>query len=124
MDEDPWGNPDDTVDVQPGSGRVLNLDLDPAACTLSGDSSGRCGDMLDVGSRIDVSGNQNDRARLQVRIHVYQQPRLYLRCLHSPIWPQVGDTVTFKADVLDANMRPVLADRIELRQPAGTGSDR
>lgn len=122
MDEDPWGNPDDAVDVNPASGRVLNMDLNPIDCTLSGDTTGRCGDMLDVGSRLDVSGDEDDRSRMQVRVRVYPEPRLYVRCLHSPIWPQVGDRVTFKVDALDANMRPVLADQIELRQPAGAES--
>jgi len=123
MDSDGFLNPDDTVDVQPGSGRVLQLDLNPGTCIISGEASGRCGDILDVGSRIDVSGNQSDRARMQVRVRVYPQPRLYVRCLHSPIWPQPGDTVTFRADVLDANMRPVVSDRIELRQPAATATN-
>ncbi len=118
MDSDGFLNPDDTVDVQPGDGRVLQLDLSPATCTISGEATGRCGDILDVGSRIDLSGEQSDRARLQVRIPVYDRPRLYVRCLHSPIWPQTGDTVTFRAETLDANMRPIVADRIELRQPA------
>jgi len=125
MDSDGFLNPDDTVDVQPGSGRVLELDLNPATCTISGEATGRCGDILDVGSRIDVSGNQSDRARMQLRIRVYEQPRLYVRCLHSPIWPQTGDTVTFTAETLDANMRPIVADRIELLQPAtGAGNVR
>jgi hypothetical protein len=125
MDSDGFLNADDTVDVQPGGGRVLELDLNPARCTISGEATGRCGDILDVGSRIDVSGNQSDRARLQMRVRVYDQPRLYVRCLHSPIWPQPGDTVTFTADTLDANMRPIVADRIELLQPStGTGNVR
>ncbi len=119
MDSDGFLNPDDTVDVQPGAGRVLQLDLNPSTCNITGEATGRCGDILDVGSRIDVSGNQSDRARMQVRIRIHNRPRLYVRCLHSPIWPQAGDTVTFTADALDANMRPVVADRIELRQPAG-----
>lgn len=112
-------NADDTVDVQPGGGRVLNLDLNPSTCALSGDASGRCGDILDVGSRMDVSGNESDRARMQVRVRVYQQPRMYVRCLHSPIWPQPGDVVKFRMEALDANMRPIVADNISLRQPAG-----
>ena len=123
MDSDGFLNADDTVDVQPGSGRVLQLDLDPVTCTITGEASGSCGDILNVGSRIDVSGNQSDRARMQVRIQVYDTPRLYVRCIHDPIWPQVGDTVTFTAETLDANMRPIVADRIELQQPAsGTGN--
>jgi hypothetical protein len=123
MDSDGALNPDDTVDVQPGSGRVLELDLNPSTCDITGEVTGRCGDILDVGSRIDVSGNQSDRARMQMRIRVYATPRLYVRCLHSPIWPQSGDIVTFTAETLDANMRPVVSDRIELRQPAsGTGN--
>jgi hypothetical protein len=123
MDSDGFLNADDTVDVQPGGGRVLELDLNPAACTFSGEATGRCGDILDVGSRIDVSGNQSDRARMQMRVQVYRTPRLYVRCLHSPIWPQVGDTVTFTAETLDANMRPIVSDRIELLQPStGTGN--
>lgn len=123
MDSDGWANPDDTVDVQPGGGRVLELNLNPSACTISGEASGRCGDVLDVGARIDVSGNESDRARMQLRIEVHDPPRLYVRCIHKPIWPQAGDLVTFTADVLDANMRPVVADRIELLQPAGGGGN-
>jgi hypothetical protein len=122
MDEDPWGNPDDKVDVNPVSGRVLNMNLSPMECTLSGDVTGRCGNMLDVGSRLDLSGDENDRSRMQVRVRVYPEPRLYVRCLHSQSGPQVGDRVIFKADALDANMRSVLADQIELRQPAGAES--
>ena len=116
MDDD-WFS-DDTVDVQPGGGRVLNLSLNLAACTLSGDATGRCGDIVDVASRMDLSGDQAGRARLQVRVNLYRQPRLYVRCLHSPIWPQTGDAVTFNVEALDANMRPVIADSIALRQPA------
>ncbi|QBQ54971.1 hypothetical protein [Nitrosococcus wardiae] len=123
MDSDGFLNPDDTVDIQPGAGRVLELDLNPASCVISGEATGRCGGLLDVNSRIDVSGNQSDRARMQLRIQVYDSPRVYVRCLHSPIWPQPGDTVTFSAEALDANMRPIVADRIALRQPAtGAGT--
>lgn len=123
MDSDGFLNPDDTVDVQPGGGRVLELDLDPSACTISGEASGICGDILNVGSRIDVSGNQSDRARMQMRVRVHNTPRLYIRCIHDPIWPQTGDTVKFTAETLDANMRPIVSDRIELRQPAsGSGN--
>lgn len=125
MDSDGFLNADDTVDVQPGGGRVLELDLNPARCTISGEAAGRCGDILDVDSRIDVSGNQSDRARMQMRVQVYTTPRLYVRCLHSPVWPQPGDMVTFTAETLDANMRPIVADGIELLQPAsGTGNVR
>ena len=121
--EDADSNDDDTIDVSP-VGRHLNVDLSVNSagngCTISGEDTGSCGDILNVNARMDTSGTSNDRARMQSRINVYERPRVNIACSHDPIWPMPGENVTFTAQTFDANMQPLRVEEIRILQPSRT----
>ena len=107
-------NDDDTVDVKPGPGRILHLELITSSCDIQGDATGTCGDILNVASRIKREGNQSTMARIQFRIQRYIEPRLRLQCLHSPIWPQPGKPATIQANFFTADNEPLKADQLQV----------
>ncbi len=118
MDAD--NNADDRVDIQPGLGRVLHMTVTPSTCRIQGDVTGRCAGPFDARGRIVASGEQDDRARIQVRVELRRPPPFALRCLHSPLWPRPGQTVSIRAEALDSQLDPVVADGIQIGV-AGTG---
>ncbi|RDJ93916.1 hypothetical protein B4Q13_18580 [Lacticaseibacillus rhamnosus] len=48
----------------PGPGHALSLNIDPTACTISGDATGNCGDSL-----VSI-GNNGQRAELHFHVEV------------------------------------------------------
>ena len=113
---------DNRVDVNPGSGKTLNLNINLGGCSIGGDVSGICQDT------ITVRGTDNDRAEMQFRIEIEFPftPGLKIKCLHDPIWPQATDTVTFTASTFDDSFTAKFANSIELwinnpATPAQTG---
>jgi hypothetical protein len=96
---------DDQCDISP-VGEDIDLILDLAACTVSGELSGNCGETISSGV-----------GSFQFRIEVDEPPSapgLQGTCIHSPLWPQEGDTVTITANSLDGTLSPRLADSIEI----------
>jgi len=95
---------DDRCDVSP-DGDELDFTLDLAACTVSGETSGDCGAVLE------------GDAALRFRVSVEEPTSVagfQMTCIHSPIWPQPGDTVTITAASLDDSLTSRLADSIEI----------
>jgi hypothetical protein len=95
---------DDRCDVSP-DGDELDFVLDLASCTVSGETSGACGEELE------------GDAALRFRVSIEEPTSvtgLQMKCIHSPMWPQPGETVTITAEALDDSLSGRLADSIEI----------
>jgi hypothetical protein len=84
-----------------GDDDKCNIDLDLRInlidnCQVSGDVSGSCNTTIlpPTGPFIEFKITVEERPRT---------PRLAIRCLHTPIWPQPGNTVGIIAEALDGN---------------------
>jgi hypothetical protein len=95
---------DDVCDISP-VGKGINISLDLAACLVSGELAGACGQTL--------AGTNGFEFHVDVE-EPPSAPGLEVRCQHSPIAPQPGDTVTITASALDGALDPRLADAIEI----------
>ncbi len=89
---------DDTADVIPDGTISLKIGLRP--CVLSGDLTGICG------QPIATSGGDKVVFKVDVILPT-STPGLRMQCLHSPIWPKPGDTVTITATALDGAANPM-----------------
>jgi hypothetical protein len=98
---------DEHVDIGIEAGRDLLLWVDLAECRLRADIDPPPGEPLDefpCGQTILSHGTATDSAALRFRIEVEfppSTPGTNARCLHSPIRPLPGDTVTILAQILD-----------------------
>jgi hypothetical protein len=95
---------DDLADAAPNGGRSLDLTVNLLPCSVSGEVSGGCA------STIIATGTESDKIELRFRIEVEPPPSINgfnIRCLHAPLWPQSGQTVTVSAQVLDDNLNPI-----------------
>ncbi|HEV8404496.1 MAG TPA: hypothetical protein VGQ13_01190 [Nitrososphaera sp.] len=104
---------DDESDIDPGSERDLDLSVSLAPCTVSGELTGGCAVTLETSG----SNTDNDSSTLQFIIVVTEPPSSpgnNVSCIHAPIWPQPGDTVTITATALDGVAAPKVADTIEI----------
>jgi hypothetical protein len=102
---------DDQSDINPNPGRALSLTVTLAPCSVSGDVACRCGTTL------TSAGTEDDRSQVWFRVEVVEPPTapgLNVRCVHDPIWPQPGDTVTITATSLDSTLGPRIANNIEI----------
>ncbi len=105
---------DDPVDIDNGTGRVLDLDLNLATCRISRDANGNCG------QQIRRRGFSDDRAEIRFRITAEEPVAaqdLMVRCLHSRIWPQPGQNVAITAEALTGSgtaLSRESVDRIEI----------
>lgn len=103
--------PDDQADLDPGLGRPLDLIVILAPCGVILDVTGACG--VSHISR----GTEEDSAEVSFRIEVIEPasaPGLRVQCLHSPLWPQLGQTVTITANALDGALAAKVADTIQI----------
>jgi hypothetical protein len=102
---------DDWVDVTSESGRNVDVTVSFVPCMISGEFQGPCA------VPIATAGTSDEKALLIFVIEadaLPTAPNLNLRCTHSPLWPQPGDTVTVTATALDGSFTPFDADTIEL----------
>lgn len=130
-DRDPAGNEDGHFDINyfaPGLDLSLNVTFGP--CTITSPSpfwtsdlkpitTGDCGTTYYSGTprSLDVAN-----AMIQFKVEQVEPayaPNLRVRCLHDPIWPNAGDTVTITAEALDGTLvgiapRQRVADSIEI----------
>lgn len=132
MEEDDFARlGDERVDVSPGASHALNLTLDLATCSVSGDTTGSAvfGDRT-CRIRLETTGVASSdptvyAGRLQLQIDVTNLPGdglpgmggAFVTCSHDTIWPRPGGTVTFRGETYtsDADGRmPVLADSISV----------
>lgn len=104
------------------SDRAVNITIDLHSpdndCTFSGDVSGVCN------QEVTTNGNAGDGNVAQVTFKVEvtepaQAAGRHVSCLHAPLWPQPGATVTITAasfgDQPDGQaLPPLLADRVEV----------
>ena len=92
---------DDHVDVTSNAGRNLGITVTFVACAVSGELSGACDTTL------ITSGASDEKAELRIRVEVGATPsaaNLNLRCTHSPLWPQAGQTVTVTGTALSGSL--------------------
>jgi hypothetical protein len=104
---------DDHIDLDPtnnGDDRNLELSVMLAPCEVRGDDSGGCGVTL------ISAGTQNDRAEIRYRVEVTAPATVgfNIQCMHRPIWPMPGETITITANALDGNLDPRIVDQIEI----------
>ena len=102
---------DDQADLDPDGGDGnLSFNIQLAPCVVSGDANGPCGTFTS-------EGTGDERAFIRYRIEVTEPPSapgLRVRCMHSPLWPQPGQTVTITAEALDGSLVAKLADKVEV----------
>jgi hypothetical protein len=119
-DDDPCDEPfsfrgdDDQGDITPTAGRTLTFDVDLAPCGLTGGVTAGC--MTNVQS---AGTADDDIASIVFQVAVGEPPSApgqNIRCMHTPLWPQPGDTVTIRAEYLDGNLQPdtKIADKIQV----------
>ena len=100
---------DDQLDLDPAAGqtihaRRLSFRVDVQECingtnfALTGEASGSCGRVRSTGLEPGIRGTITLDVEVETPPHA---PGLRVRCLHDPIWPQAGDTVTVTAEALD-----------------------
>lgn len=101
---------DDHCDIDPGQDNDINLMLDLRSCVITGDASERCG------SIISSTGTGDEAARVDYHIDLDnpQVTGVQVRCLHDPLRPQAGQTVTITAEALDDNNAAMNVDRIDI----------
>ncbi|HKP56661.1 MAG TPA: hypothetical protein VJV78_08075 [Polyangiales bacterium] len=110
-DDQPWpfDNDDDTCKIST-NGSTLELQLNMATCVISGEANGNCG------ATITIEDNSIDM-HFAFKVEVQEPaaaPGLNVRCIHDPIWPQPGDTVTISAESLDGALAPRIANAVEI----------
>jgi hypothetical protein len=128
----------DRCDIAPNDGFGLNLSVPLVPCSVTGDASGSCGTSITV--RGNGDGDDGD-AQITFRIDVFpvgsDAPGLAVRCTHTPLWPQPGDTVTITVESFAGNLqvgdtlpdprnpgladRRKIADKLEIWVQNGTG---
>ena len=119
-DDDPCDEPfsfrgdDDQGDLTPTAGRTLTFEVDLAPCAITGGVTANCMTNIQSAGTAD-----DDIASIVFQVAVGEPPSApgqNIRCLHSPLWPQPGDTVTIRAEYLDGNLQPdvKIADRIQV----------
>src|SRR5262249_807880 len=106
---------DDNADISPGDGDVnddMTLALGP--CGITGDVTKDCGSQIVT----EGNGNGDANARIVFKIEVIgapvSAPGLRVRCLHSPLWPQPGQTVNIVAEALDGTLKSKNVDTLEV----------
>jgi hypothetical protein len=120
-------NDDDHYDFTRGESPPssdLDLNVNLAPCSIDSNSyirpAGTGYDQDSFTGACDVSlvaDGWSPRTGVTFKIEVSEPPYgpdLGLRCLHTPLWPQPGQTVTIKAEALDGNTALKQADNIEI----------
>jgi hypothetical protein len=95
---------DDQCDIG-DAGESIEFDLDLTACAVSGEITGSCGATF------------TSRGVFVFTVNVEEPPSapgLNVRCIHDPIWPQPGETVTITANSLDGVLGSRVSDAIEI----------
>lgn len=110
------------ADLTAASNRSINLNIDVDRCltagvsgAITGNVSGACGQTLI--SEGPTGGGTFNTARIEFRVEASGPPTapgLNVLCLHSPIWPQAGDTVHVAATALADNLATKTVDRIDI----------
>jgi hypothetical protein len=105
---------DDQGDITPTGDRTLSFNVQLGPCTISGGVTGSCKTNIQSAGTSD-----DDNASIVFQVAVDEPPSapgMNIRCLHTPLWPQPGDTVTIRAEYLDGNLQPDLkiADQIQV----------
>lgn len=122
---------DDLADINPFPGQAsidVTVELSPCQIVaprlvfVDGNSgptepaniSGLCRASFDTWSENDPDDGDG-RASIRFKIEVLEDdPSLLVRCSHSPLWPQPGDSVTLKAEAVDNNINLRTVDSLEL----------
>ena len=98
----------------------FSIDLHPedSRCYFSGDVSGPCG------VEVTTQGNANDGdvGDMILMVEVNEPPQApgrHVRCLHSPLWPQPGESVTITAEAFGdqpdgAALPPLISDQLDI----------
>lgn len=107
------------ADITADPNRELNLNVDVSACAaigassqISGAVSGTCGQTI-----VSTGTATDNRAEIRFRIEVERPASAagaVVRCLHSPIWPQGGESIKVTAEVLNNSLGATYADRMEI----------
>lgn len=114
-DEDDFLNgADNIVDITPGPGSSLDLNLVFEPCRVTGQAEGACM----AGLVTDGGGAERASVRFRLEAENPALPEsLFVRCLHSPLWPQPGDTITVSAEPREGqagSMAGRRADTVEI----------
>jgi len=103
---------DDLADINPTPGKhLLDMTVDLAPCSVAGDKGGPCRQNL-VSFSNDEDDEADGRAEVRFKIEVLNVPGLHVRCTHTPIWPQPGESVTLTAQALDGNLNAKTVDTV------------
>ncbi|SNT60806.1 hypothetical protein SAMN05421812_112200 [Asanoa hainanensis] len=98
----------------------FSIDLHPedSRCYFTGDVSGPCG------AEVTTQGNADDGdvADMTLMVEVNEPPQApgrHVRCLHSPLWPQPGETVTITAEAFGdqpdgAALPELISDQLDI----------
>jgi len=115
-DEDDFLNfGDDHADIFNGPGSNLNLTLDLKTCTVTNGVSGNCGVRLSSSGNGDGDGDATLEFTVEI-VGFNESAGVHVFCMHEPIWPQPGDTVTITAFALGDNLKPRVVDQISITQ--------
>lgn len=94
---------DDDCDANPNAGLAIDLNVTLLPCTLSGNASGPCRQVVSKGND---EGDGDVTVTYTVEVDPpASSPGLAVRCLQSPLWPQPGDTVTITVESLDGHVQ-------------------
>lgn len=118
-DDNPGSGGDDQADVENGPGTNVDITLDLTTCTFTGELSGNCGTTITTMG--DGEGDGNAILKFQVSIEGFNDAEgLHVHCIHDPIWPQPGDTVTITAVALGNNLNPREVDTVQIASTSST----
>ncbi len=107
------------ADIASGSDKGLLLEVDANKCVMpgtagsvSGTVTGSCGAIL-TSEGADGQNTAEIFFRIEAELPT-SAPGLHVRCIHDPIWPQAGDTVTVRAEALNDALATHTADEVEV----------
>lgn len=103
---------DDLFDASQSAGSAIAGSASVAPCSVGLD-----GQTLLCGASGIFAGTGGDRVEVTMRVEVDEPasaPGQRIRCMHTPAWPQAGETVTITATSLDGALQPLIADDLEI----------
>lgn len=117
-DSDEWGNWQQ-ADLTSDADRGLTLTIDANECTVPGTDGSVTGTIHgSCGQTLTSEGTASENtADINFRIEAERPPSatdMQIRCLHDPVWPQAGETVTVQAEALNDGLNAKIVDVLEV----------
>lgn len=112
---------DDECDITQAPGRAITMTVQLSPCDIFQEG---LAPSIGCDESITMRGNESESAQITYRVEVEEEaassPGLNVRCMHTPLWPQPGDSVTITVEALEGivNVGDTMADNSSGAAPA------